>query len=89
MAVLTTTLPGVPNRRVAEVLGVVLGEGEGALAAFAAMEELGLEYEADAIIDVRTTTAAAAGGAGTQCRAQYRVIVIGTAVRLDAEEVPA
>lgn len=78
--VLMTTRPEIPDRRILEVLGVVFGEGDTLLAALTAIEELALDYGADAVVDVRTTAAAASDGYG---RAHLRVFVTGTAVNLD------
>lgn len=79
-AVLTTTLPEIPDRRIREVLGVVFGEGDTLLKACSAIEELALEYGANAVIDVRTTAALAIDGHG---RPHARVYMTGTAVTLD------
>ncbi len=84
--VLTTTRPEIPGHRIVEVLGVVLGEGDALLDAYVKMEEQAVVYEADGIVDVRTT----AVGAGDRVhRAQIRWGAIGTAVRLQPAQEPA
>lgn len=84
--VLTTTRPEIAGHRIVEVLGVVLGEADGLLDAYAEMEEQAVEYEADGIVDVRTTAVGAGDGVN---RAQIRWGAIGTAVRLEPAQEPA
>lgn len=83
---LTTTRPEIPGHRIVEVLGVVLGEGDGLLDAYAEMEEQAVVYEADGIIDVRTTAVGVGDGVH---RGQIRWGAIGTAVRLEPALEPA
>ena len=78
---LIATTPAICGKPDAEHVGFVFGEGEDVREARLAMEQDAQIWGADAVVGVRIAAAGAGVGEGYSAQENYRVHLVGTAVK--------